>query len=41
MCVRNQETIALVEDLLIRAEMDERATESTKAIESGDVVSLQ
>lgn len=40
MRVRKQETLALVEDLLIRAEMESRAVESTEAIEKGDVVSL-
>ena len=40
MRVRKQETLALVEDILVRAEMEARASESEEAIEKGDVVSL-
>lgn len=41
MRVRNQETLALVEEMLIRAEMESRANESEEAIENGNVVSLE
>lgn len=40
MRVRSQETLALVEEMLIRAEMESRANESEEAIENGDVVFL-
>lgn len=40
MRVRSQETLKLVEEILIRADMESRAIESEKAIENGNVVSL-
>ena len=40
MGVRKQETLAMVEEILTRAEMELRANESEEAIEKGNVVSL-
>lgn len=41
MRVRSQETLAGVEEMLIRAEMESRAKESEEAIDNGHVVSLE
>lgn len=40
MRVTRQETLAQVEELLVRAEMEARAVESLEAIDNNDVVSL-
>jgi len=40
MRVRSQQTLAQVEEILIRAEMESRALESMAAIENKDIVTL-